>query len=346
MDKDSDIRGITNGSLEQYIALPNQFANHKYFALTDNEDGSVSLPTNTVTTDTEQTISGAKTFTNAEGIKVGTGTDLLQYRWNAIFYKNAPVLQFNYDNAQYLAVGYQNIYVSPQNSYTVLTPNANGILDAYNLGTYSSNTGTLTLSTPSDITLLRLVKGTFSEKDLTFTRFGLESNNLIFGTTALENDVIHNYTLQVNPSTLAYTLTDTTIDLQQYDTSIPTDLHADTEANTLSLYHDDAALSGQTPVQFKTVNGQSIFGTGDITVLPALPSDSDTSNYVLKSIKGTLTWVKESNAIPVLSSVPMEITDDTPALFLVPNDDGTYSHYAIIEADDSGTSAKTAVKVV
>lgn len=50
--------------------------------------------------------------------------------------------------------------------------------------------------------------------------------------------------------------------LSKYDTAFPTDIVVD--ANKMYLYHDGTAIAGQTPVEFKTVGGVSIFGSGNI----------------------------------------------------------------------------------
>ena len=56
---------------------------------------------------------------------------------------------------------------------------------------------------------------------------------------------------------------------EKYDPIIPTTLHGDASSNQVTLYHDASQLSGQTPLQLKTVGGQSLIGSGDIQLSAA-----------------------------------------------------------------------------
>ena len=49
-------------------------------------------------------------------------------------------------------------------------------------------------------------------------------------------------------------------------------------------------VSGEYPITI-TQEGELLLQANDS--IPALPSDASTSTYVLKSVNGTLTWIKE-----------------------------------------------------
>ena len=80
-----------------------------------------------------------------------------------------------------------------------------------NLGTYDANSGTLTGVTAYKLNAVNVVYGTFASETITFTKYGTVDGNLIFSTSVLVDSAVHNKTLSINPDTLAFTLTDSTI---------------------------------------------------------------------------------------------------------------------------------------
>lgn len=129
-----------------------------------------------------------------------------------------------------------------------------------------------------------------------------------------------------------------------WDASIPTDITGDASANTISLYHDGTAISGQTPLQLKTINGQSIIGTGDITI-PAATSamlrSAPMSSYATKYVSGVSATKSqvfvvdtqiEGEGIRILS---VDIPTQTDVFFGAPYyADGTWKVKAINYGDD------------
>lgn len=312
----------------------------KYFALTDNSDGSISLPSNTVTTDTAQTITGVKTFengliTNKIGSGAQVGTSSLAFGSNADASGNQSVSIGSSSRAtglQSVAVG-ENARSGGDSSIAIgrFAIASGDQTTAVGYSADATEGGAFAAGSSAEA-------GSVSATAIGTHAQAYERDAIAIGCESVEG--IGNFVSFDYEGHGASTDRNRTLDL-----AYPSNIFFRNERIKLSAKSTSDYANGKT-LQDYLDEKASIDQLSEYTKLPALPSDSDTSNYVLKSIKGTLTWVKESNTIPVLSSVPMEITDDTPALFLVPNGDGTYSHYAIIETDDSGTSDKTAVKVV
>ena len=70
----------------------------------DLKNGGGEAPTNMVTTDTEQTITGAKTFTNSAGVAVGTAPNLAEYKGDSIVHNSETIKYPSGANNKYFAL--------------------------------------------------------------------------------------------------------------------------------------------------------------------------------------------------------------------------------------------------
>ena len=172
----------------------------------------------------------------------------------------------------------------------------------------------------------------------------------LFFRNADNSDSITEYSGYSGGKTLQDYLDETTAGI---DAAIPTDITGDAGANTISLYHDGTAISGQTPLQLKTINGQSIIGTGDITI-PAAASlmaakSAPMSSYATKYVSGVSATKSQvfvvdtqiaGEGIRILS---VDIPTQTDVFFGAPYyADGTWKVKAINYGDDF-TNAKVEI---
>ena len=120
--------------------------------------------------------------------------------------------------------------------------------------------------------------------------------------TITGNGISHNSVAFTFPTTGGTFATE-----EKYDPIIPTTLHGDAETNQVTLYHDASQLSGQTPLQLKTVGGQSLIGSGDI---PLAAAQSRTSRAIYTHTI-SIAHSNISYAIKLFTDTDTEITSAT-----------------------------------
>lgn len=109
---------------------------------------------------------------------------------------------------------------------------------------------------------------------------------------------------------------------EEYDRIIPTDITVN--ANKMYLYHNGTEITGQTPVEFKTIGGVSVFGSGNIEMSSG--GTTVEANPTLYGNETVLTGIKIADtkySIPnpnldnyaLKSEVPSKVSD-------LPNDAG------------------------
>lgn len=121
-------------------------------------------------------------------------------------------------------------------------------------------------------------------------------------TTILGTGITHNGVTFSFPTTGGTFATE-----EKYDPIIPTTLHGDAATNQVTLYHDAIQLSGQTPLQLKTVGGQSLIGSGDI---PLATTRSGTSRAIYTHTI-SIAHSNISYAIKIFTDTDTEITSAT-----------------------------------
>lgn len=120
--------------------------------------------------------------------------------------------------------------------------------------------------------------------------------------TITGNGISHNSVAFTFPTTGGTLATE-----EKYDPIIPTTLHGDASTNQVTLYHDTSELSGQTPLQLKTVGGQSLIGSGDI---PLAAAQSRTSRAIYTHTI-SIAHSNISYAIKLFTDTDTEITSAT-----------------------------------
>ena len=313
--------------------------------------GGGSAPTNMVTTDTAQTITGVKTFENGliankigSGAQVGNnstalGEDAIATGGNSI----ALGCGANATGIISTAVGFGSIATGDtsialgggasatgDSSIAIGMGTVEGIANFVSFDTISSSQ-TLDLYDPTKIFFRNeniKVSATSTSnytngktlQDYLDEKASLADEQTVSGawtftnaagiavgaapdlTTILGTGITHNGVTFSFPTTGGTFATE-----EKYDPIIPTTLHGDAATNQVTLYHDAIQLSGQTPLQLKTVGGQSLIGSGDI---PLAATRSGTSRAIYTHTI-SIAHSNISYAIKLFTDTDTEITSAT-----------------------------------
>lgn len=299
--------------------------------------GGGSAPTNMVTTDTAQTITGVKTFENGLiankiGNNAQVGNNSIAFGENANAAGGNSIALGFYSDARgtdSIALG-AGADATGANSIAIGMGTTEGIANFVAFDS-SSNAKTLDLYDPTKIffrneninpeaTSTSAYTNGKTLQDYLDEKASLADEQTISGawtftnaagiaveaapdlTTILGTGITHNGVSFAFPTTGGTLATE-----EKYDPIIPTTLHGDASTNQVTLYHDTSQLSGQTPLQLKTVGGQSLIGSGDI---PLAAAQSRTSRAIYTHTI-SISHSNISYAIKLFTDTDTEITSVT-----------------------------------